>query len=98
MINQSFSSDIRRYAVAGAQARLTEIAQEAEAIRRVFPELRESRGARRRADVAEQEPDGESGTPARGRRRRSTMTAAQRKAVGERMKKYWAKRRAKKAT
>jgi hypothetical protein len=27
------------------------------------------------------------------RRRRSKMTAAQRKAVGERMKKYWAERR-----
>ena len=53
MPNQSISSDIRRYAVAGAQARLTEMIQEAEAIRRAFPELRENRGPRRRADVAE---------------------------------------------
>ena len=88
MTNQSFSSDIRRYALAGAEARLTEMAQEVEAIRRAFPELQEARGRRRRANGAEQESDGESGTPARGRRRRSTMTAAQRKAVGERMKKY----------
>ena len=98
MANQSFSPDIRRYAIAGAQARLTEMAQEAEAIRRAFPELRETRGPRRREAVAEQEPGDESGTPDRGRRRRSTMTAAQRKAIGERMKKYWAARRAGTAT
>jgi hypothetical protein len=97
MTNQSFSSDIRRYAIAGAQARLSEIAQEAEAIRRAFPELRETRGPRRRATGARQEPDGESVTPARQRRRR-TMSAAQRKAVAERMKKYWAARRAGTAT
>ena len=50
MTNQAFSSDIRRYAVVGAQARLAEIAQEVEAIRRAFPELREngSSGARTR--------------------------------------------------
>ena len=48
MTNQSFSSDIRRYALAGAQARLAEISLEVEAIRRAFPELREngSSGAR----------------------------------------------------
>ena len=47
MTNQSFSSDIRRYALAGAQARLAEISLELEAIRRAFPELRQngSRGA-----------------------------------------------------
>jgi hypothetical protein len=93
MNEHAFSSDIRRYALAGAQVRLTEMVQEVEAIRRAFPELRESRGPRRREDVAEQESDGDSGTPARGRRRRSTMSAAQRKAVGERMKKYWAAKR-----
>ena len=70
------------------------MAQEAEAIRRAFPELRESRGPRRREDVAEQESGGESGTSTGGRRPHSTMTAAQHKAVGERIKKYWAARRA----
>ena len=93
MTNQSFSSDIRRYALAGAEMRLTEIAQEAAAIRRAFPELRETRGPRRRADLAEQvSTQNEPATPAKSRRR-PTMTAAQRKAVGERMKKYWAARR-----
>ena len=98
MNNQSFSSDIRRYALVGAEARLSEMAQEVDAIRRAFPELRETRGPRRREAAAEQVSGGESGTPARGRRRRSTMSAAQRKAVGERMKKYWAARRAGTAT
>ena len=35
-----------------------------------------------------------SSAPKRARRRRVTWTAAQRKAVSERMKKYWAGRRA----
>ena len=92
MTNQSLASDIRRYAIAGAKARVVEITQELDAIRRAFPELREngSRGARTRqsAVAGGDEPT----TPAR--RRRSSMSAAQRKAVGERMKKYWAARRA----
>ena len=96
MANQAFSLDIRRYALAGAGARLAEIAREAEAIRRAFPDLLETRGPGRRANVAQQESGVESDTPAR--RRRRTMTAAQRKAVGERMKKFWAARRAGTAT
>ena len=47
MTNQTLSSDIRRYAVAGAQARLAEVSQESEAIRRAFPELREGRNGGR---------------------------------------------------
>jgi hypothetical protein len=42
--------------------------------------------------------DGQTTTRARrGRRRRPTMSAAARRAVSERMKKYWAARRAEKA-
>jgi hypothetical protein len=96
MPNQASSSDIRRYAIAGAKARVVEITHELDAIRRAFPELREngSSGARtRRSAVA-----GGDGPTTRTRRRRSTMSAAQRKAVGERMKKYWAARRAGAAT
>ena len=37
------------------------------------------------------------GRPAKGGRRRSRMSAAARKAVSERMKKYWAERRKAKA-
>jgi hypothetical protein len=82
--------DLKSYARRGAQARLHELAEEAKQLLKVFPDLSASfdedelplnfilrRGARKAAP---------------GRRRRK-MTAAQRKAVGERMKKYWAERR-----
>jgi adenine-specific DNA methylase len=90
MANHTLSSDIRRYALAGAQARLAEISLELEAIRRAFPELRQngSGGARPRQSAV---TGGDA--PTTRSRRRSTMSAAQRKAVGERMKKYWAARR-----
>ncbi len=84
------SFDLKSYARRGAQARLRELADEAKQLLTVFPDLSDSfdedelpmnfilkRGARK-AGV---------------RRRRRKMTAAQRKAVGVRMKKYWAARR-----
>ena len=90
MTNQAMSSDIRRYALVGAQARLTEMAQEAEAIRRAFPELRDDQGTGRDGS----KDDNTEASPTSRRQRSGTMSAAQRKAVGERMKKYWAARRA----
>src|SRR4051812_5536374 len=89
--NQISSSDIRRYAIAGAEARLAEMTQESAAILRAFPELRED-GKRRVGGASTRRNGTESDTPV-PRRRRSKMSAAQRKAVGERMKKYWAARR-----
>ncbi len=84
--------DLKNYARVGAQARLAELQQEMDEIVRAFPELRSaSRG--RRGKVAASP----STVTARGRRRRKPMTAAQRKAVGTRMKKYWAERRKKQA-
>jgi hypothetical protein len=86
--------DLKSYARHGAKARLRELAEEARQILKVFPDLSASvdedelpvnfilrKGARNAA----------SGTPVRRRRRK--MTAAERKAVGARMKKYWAARR-----
>jgi len=77
----------------GAQARLGELLQEAKNIIGLFPHLRDSfdkdalpvsfilkRGARRARE----------GAGPRGRRR---MSAAARKVVSERMKRYWAQRR-----
>jgi len=74
--------------------RLRELADEAKQLLNVFPDLSASvdedelpvnfilrRGARKQA------------TATSIRRRRRRMSAAQRKAVGERMRKYWAKRR-----
>jgi hypothetical protein len=83
------STDLRRYALAGAEARLLEIAREAAAIYRAFPELRDAQpvsvptGSRRTPDI-------ENGPRSLKRKR---MSAARRKAVGERMRKYWAERR-----
>ena len=98
MKDQILSPAIRRYALAGAQARLVEMSQEADAIRRAFPELRDRSGNSRRSNgaAAGQSPansDDESPTAAKLQGGRGTMSAAQRKAVGERMKKYWAARR-----
>jgi hypothetical protein len=56
-----------------------------QAIFKVFPELRDGGAPRTRSSTAVR----------RGRRRR--MSAAERKAVGQRMRAYWAKRRAEKA-
>ena len=95
MKHTTLSSTIRSYAVAGAQARLAEMAQETEAIRRAFPELRDNGTSRTRTRQSEAAGDDEPTTRAR---RRRTMTAAQRKAVGERMTRYWAARRAGTAT
>ena len=79
-------AQLRQWAVRGAEQRLQEIAAEAAAINRAFPELRD-RGARRAVAAT-------IVAAARGRRRgHANMSAAQRKAVSERMRKYWAARR-----
>jgi hypothetical protein len=87
--------ELRQLARLGAQRRLEELRQEEAAIRAAFPDLdrpRSGRGLARRRRGAK--PAGAIGAaqPAATRRRR-TMNAAQRRAVSERMKKYWAARR-----
>ena len=81
----SLNSALWRYALLGAHARLRELAEETANIYRTFPQLR---GA---ASAITSRP--ESNEPTK-RRQRGRMSAAQRKAVGERMKRYWAARRA----
>jgi hypothetical protein len=78
------TEQLRRLARLGAIARLEQLKQEEAAIRAEFPELF---GRGRRA-VAVEAP-----TASGRRRRRSKMSAAGRKAVSERMRKYWAERR-----
>jgi hypothetical protein len=75
---------LRRLARLGALARLEELRREEAAIRAAFPDLF---GGRRSTAV-----------PRAGRRRRRSMSAANRKAVSERMRKYWAERRKAKAS
>lgn len=76
--------DLKEYARRGAEARIGELTQELAAIYRAFPGLRR-RGATRAASAA----------PSDGGaiRRRKPMSAAQKREVSRRMKKYWAERR-----
>jgi hypothetical protein len=74
-------NDLKHLARLGAKARLEELRQEEAAIRRAFPDLFSKRAA---------QPAAKGG----GRRRRR-MSAAARKAVSDRMTKYWAERRKK---
>ena len=73
---------LRRLARLGAVARLEQLREEEAAIRAEFPEL--FGGRRGNGQVQEGGP---------GKRRRKAMSAAQRKEVSERMRKYWAERR-----
>jgi Micro-tubular organiser Mto1 C-term Mto2-binding region len=77
------TEQLRRLARLGAIARLEQLKEEEAAIRAEFPELF---GRGRRAAVA----DGAKPGRRRGRRK---MSSAARKAVSERMRKYWAERR-----
>jgi hypothetical protein len=76
--------EIQRLARMGAQVRLAEIRRERGALNAILND-----GARGAGQLHTH-----SSEPVRRRsRRRVTWTAAQRKAVSARMKKYWAKRR-----
>jgi hypothetical protein len=83
--------ELRRLARLGAAARLEELRKEEEAIRRAFPDLFGGGRGRRRA----RQPTASSRVR---RRKRARMSAAKRRAVSVRMKKYWAARRKEKAS
>jgi len=86
MPNQLNTAKLRDYARAGAEAALKQLRAEIVAIERTFPELalRKRRRAIRKS-------------LARAESRARTMSAAARRAVSERMKRYWAERRKAKA-
>lgn len=75
---------LRRLARLGAVARLEQLRAEEAAIRAEFPELF---GGRRGGEAAKTHRGGAR------KRQRPAMTEAQKKAVSERMRKYWAARR-----
>jgi len=94
------SALFQQYARMGALTRLNELRTEIEAIEKAFPDLASRRGPGRRVmptSATGYTDDGQTAGPgetvSRKRRRRKPMTSAQRKAVGERMRKYWAARR-----
>ena len=83
----------------GAARRLEELRQEEAEIRAAFPDLedeRESPQGRRaphsRSPKAKQSPNDAAGAAARTKRRYK-MSAAQKRVVSERMKRYWAMKR-----
>jgi hypothetical protein len=80
------NDQLNEFARVGAEARLKAILEERDAIMRAFLDLGRA-SAPGSASV--------DGAAPRGRKRRG-MSPAQRKAVGERMRAYWAKRRAEK--
>ena len=73
--------ELLRLARLGAEARLEALEREREAILRSFPGIQ--RGSSTQSTANDH----------RVRRRRRSMSAAERKAVSARMKKYWAMRR-----
>jgi hypothetical protein len=82
---------LQRLARLGAERRLEELRREEAAIRAAFPDLGRGGGGRRgRGRPA---TDAQAAGAVKRRRRRYKMSAAQKKAVSERMKKYWAGRR-----
>jgi hypothetical protein len=79
----------------GAEHRLDELKAEIASLVKAFPHLA-ARGARRlsRGSVGLANAAKDSLKTAVGRKKRSRMSAAARKAVSARMKKYWAAKRA----
>ena len=88
MADQLSRDQLVRLAQLGAATRLEELKEEIAAIEALLGARGRGRPARRGGAVA-----GAATSRRRGRRRRS-WTAAQRKAAAERMKRYWAKRKA----
>ncbi len=84
--------ELKQLARIGAAARIKELEREIASLRRAFPSLGTSSAS---AAVAPELNAPKAGRKAKaGRRgRRSPMSAAERKAVSQRMQKYWAERR-----
>lgn len=81
--------ELRRLAKIGAGARLAELDRERAALLRVFPGLRAASASSQRSSAS----DGAAPAGPAVRRKRRGMSAAARKVVSLRMKRYWAKRR-----
>jgi hypothetical protein len=82
--------DLQALARYGAQARLTQLQQEIDDLRRAFPDL----GADDNVGRTSRNSHAEGAPPDKTRLgKRKPMTAAQKRAVGERMRAYWASRR-----
>ncbi|HUE89502.1 MAG TPA: hypothetical protein VMO26_25780 [Vicinamibacterales bacterium] len=97
MATELSREELRRLARLGAERRLEELRKEEAAIRKAFPDLGGRPGGAsakrgRRAGRAAAAGANDSAPKAK-RPARYKMSAAQKRAVSERMKKYWAARR-----
>lgn len=90
MPHELSKEQLQRLARLGARARLDELEAERRAILRAFPGLSSAVAGRAAASGDGTEAEATGRKP---RRRRRKMAATQRKALSERMKKYWAERR-----
>lgn len=91
MANTLSRVEVKRLALLGAQSRLDTLNAEIASIVRAFPEL--SRG-RATATATARAVGNDTPRKGRGGRKRNwNMSDAQKRAVSERMKKYWAGRR-----
>jgi hypothetical protein len=81
---------MRQWALRGAEARLLEISNEAEAIHRTFPELRGRRNGASSTETNGAAPPSQGRGRPRGRR---TMSADARRRISEAQKARWAKQK-----
>ena len=87
------NNDVVSYALRQLEKEITDVSQQLESLRDKRRQwLAGNVGSRARGGAAGGPIAQAATTP--GKRKRSPMTAAQRKAVAERMRKYWAGRRA----
>ena len=88
-------TDLRRYAVVGAEQRLLELAEEAAAIFAIFPELRApGRGFMAKAGRRGEAGAADAAAASPRKRSRRKMSAEARKRISDAQKARWAKQKA----
>jgi hypothetical protein len=86
------AAEMHRLARLGAAAKLAQLEREISALKRAFPGLR-PQAAHAQVPPADSPAAAGPGVVPPRRTRRSPMSAAERKAVSQRMKRYWDDRR-----
>jgi hypothetical protein len=89
MAHELSNDELKRLARLGAVARLEQLEAERQAILRAFPDLTASAPTTQAAQPAPARLAGAAAPKKRARKRRK-MTAEEKKAVSERMTRYWA--------
>jgi hypothetical protein len=92
MRNQLTQDELRRLARLGALARLEQIDAERRNILRAFPGLATTMARLRPGEATTGQPEADA--PKKKSRKRRKMTAAEKKVASERMKQFWAARKA----